>query len=67
MADYTVERWFKKKVALNIKQLIEMGCYRGTRHKRSLPVREDKRTKNKYPYKKKDQENWLARARNNRF
>lgn len=39
MADYTVEGDLRREVALNIKQLIEMGCYRGTRHKRSLPVR----------------------------
>ncbi len=39
MAEYTVEGDLRREVALNIKQLIEMGCYRGMRHKRGLPVR----------------------------
>ena len=37
--DYSVEGDLRREVALNIKQLIEMGCYRGTRHKKGLPVR----------------------------
>lgn len=39
MADYTVEGDLRREVALNIKQLVEMGCYRGTRHRKGLPVR----------------------------
>ena len=39
MAGYVVEGDLRREVALNIKQLIEMGCYRGMRHKRGLPVR----------------------------
>jgi small subunit ribosomal protein S13 len=39
MSDYVVEGDLRREVALNIKQLVEMGCYRGTRHRRSLPVR----------------------------
>ena len=39
MADYTVEGDLRREVALNIKQLVEMGCYRGMRHKKGLPVR----------------------------
>lgn len=39
MSDYVVEGDLRREVALNIKQLVEMGCYRGTRHKRGLPVR----------------------------
>lgn len=39
MAGYTVEGDLRREVALNIKQLVEMGCYRGTRHRRGLPVR----------------------------
>lgn len=37
--DYTVEGDLKKEVSLNIKRLMEIGCYRGIRHKRKLPVR----------------------------
>ncbi len=35
---YTVEGDLKKEVNLDIKRLIEIGSYRGTRHRRSLPV-----------------------------
>jgi small subunit ribosomal protein S13 len=34
-----VEGDLRREVALNIKRLIEIGCYRGIRHRRSLPVR----------------------------
>ena len=37
--DYTVEGDLKKEVSLNIKRLMEIGCFRGIRHKRKLPVR----------------------------
>ena len=36
---YQVESDLKRTVALNIKRLLEIGCYRGTRHKKGLPVR----------------------------
>lgn len=38
-SDYTVEGDLRKEVTMNIKRLQEIGCYRGIRHKRSLPVR----------------------------
>ncbi|MBR6683131.1 MAG: 30S ribosomal protein S13 [Firmicutes bacterium] len=34
-----VEGDLRREIALNIKRLTEIGCYRGTRHRRSLPVR----------------------------
>ena len=34
-----VEGDLRRDVALNIKRLVEIGCYRGTRHKKGLPVR----------------------------
>ena len=34
-----VEGDLKRQVALNIKRLVEVGCYRGIRHRRGLPVR----------------------------
>ncbi len=37
--DYTVEGDLRKEVALNIKRLMEINCYRGRRHKNRLPVR----------------------------
>lgn len=37
--NFKVEGELRKEVTLNIKRLYEIGCYRGTRHKRSLPVR----------------------------
>ena len=37
--DYTVEGDLRRQIALDIKRLIEVGCYRGLRHRRGLPVR----------------------------
>ena len=37
--DYTVEGDLRRQSALDIKRLIEIGCYRGLRHRRGLPVR----------------------------
>lgn len=36
---YKVEGDLRREVALNIKRLMEIGCYRGIRHRKSLPVR----------------------------
>lgn len=36
--EYSVEGELRKEVNLNIKRLIEIGCYRGIRHRRGLPV-----------------------------
>ncbi len=38
-ADYTVEGDLRREVAINIKRLMDQGCYRGLRHRRGLPVR----------------------------
>jgi small subunit ribosomal protein S13 len=37
--DYTVEGDLRREVGLNIKRLKDLGCYRGIRHRKSLPVR----------------------------
>ena len=37
--DYTVEGDLRRQTALDIKRLGEIGCYRGIRHRRGLPVR----------------------------
>ena len=37
--DYTVEGELKKEVQTNIRRLIEIGCYRGMRHRLNLPAR----------------------------
>ena len=39
---YTVEGDLRREIALNIKRLQEIGCYRGIRHRRGLPVRGQK-------------------------
>ena len=36
---YTIEGDLRREVAMNIKRLTEIGCYRGIRHRRGLPVR----------------------------
>ena len=37
--DYDVEGDLRRDVSLNIKRLMEIGCYRGIRHRRGMPVR----------------------------
>ncbi len=37
--DYKVEGDLRREVSMNVKRLVEIGCYRGTRHKTGLPVR----------------------------
>jgi len=41
-ADYMVEGDLRRDVSMNIKRLQEIGCYRGIRHRRGLPVRGQK-------------------------
>ena len=38
-ASQTVEGDLRREIALNIKRLVEIGCYRGIRHRKGLPVR----------------------------
>ena len=39
LENYTVEGDLRREVQLNIKRLVDLGCYRGLRHRRSLPCR----------------------------
>ena len=38
-ADYKVEGDLRRDVSMNIKRLMDLGCYRGLRHRKGLPVR----------------------------
>ena len=38
-ADYLVEGDLRRETSMNIKRLMDLGCYRGLRHRRGLPVR----------------------------
>lgn len=38
-SDYTVEGELRREVGMNVKRLMDLGCYRGLRHRRRLPVR----------------------------
>jgi small subunit ribosomal protein S13 len=38
-ASYKVEGDLRREITMNIKRLMDLGCYRGLRHRRSLPVR----------------------------
>ena len=38
-SSYTVEGDLRREVALNIKRMVEVNCYRGIRHRKNLPVR----------------------------
>ena len=37
--DYLVEGDLRREIAMNIKRLMDLGCYRGLRHRKGLPVR----------------------------
>lgn len=37
--NFTIEGDLRRNIALNIKRLVEVGCYRGIRHRKGLPVR----------------------------
>src|SRR5512134_369874 len=39
VARHTIEGDLRREVSMNIKRLMDLGCYRGVRHKRGLPVR----------------------------
>lgn len=39
VVNYTLEGDLRREVAMSIKRLMDLGCYRGIRHRRSLPVR----------------------------
>ncbi len=39
VAKYTVEGDLRREISMNIKRLMDLGCYRGLRHRRSLPLR----------------------------
>lgn len=38
-SDYLVEGDLRRDIAMNVKRLMDLGCYRGLRHRRGLPVR----------------------------
>jgi small subunit ribosomal protein S13 len=38
-SDYQVEGELRREAAMNVKRLMDLGCYRGLRHRRGLPVR----------------------------
>ena len=39
VAKYTVEGDLRREINMNIKRLLDLGCYRGLRHRKNLPVR----------------------------
>ncbi len=39
VAKFTVEGDLRREISMNIKRLVDLGCYRGIRHRRGLPVR----------------------------
>ena len=61
--NYQVEGDLRREVALNIKRLSEIGCYRGIRHRRGLPVRGQK-TKTNARTRKGPNVPWAPRERN---
>ena len=63
-AGYKVEGDLRSEVQLNIKRLMDIGCYRGIRHRIGLPVR-GQSTKNKRPYTQGSQEDRCQQEESN--
>jgi len=59
--DYRVEGELRSKIAIDIKRLMDIGCYRGRRHRRGLPVRGQKTKTNART--RKGKKNAVARKR----
>ena len=55
--DYHVEGDLRRQTALDIKRLIEIGCYRGLRHRRGLPVRGQRSKTNARTRKRREKKN----------
>ena len=58
---YKVEGDLRREISMNIKRLMDLGCYRGLRHRRGLPVR-GQRTHTNARTRKGPSVVWLARA-----
>ena len=52
-ADYTVEGDLRREVSMNVKRLMDLGCYRGLRHRRNMPVR-GQRSRRQWPQRPPD-------------
>ena len=63
--DYMVEGDLRREVAMNIKRLQEIGCYRGIRHRKGLPVRGQKTKTNARTRKAPNAPLRIRRSRNN--
>jgi small subunit ribosomal protein S13 len=57
VGNYTVEGELRREVGMNIKRLMDMGCYRGIRHRRGLPVRGQRTKTNAKTRKKRKRSN----------
>ena len=55
--EYKVEGDLRKEVSMNIKRLMDIGCYRGLRHSRSLPVH-GQRTQDEFPDPERPEKNF---------
>ena len=60
--DYRVEGNLRSEIAINIKRLMDIGCYRGLRHRRGLPVR-GQRTRTNARTRKGPKKGQVARRR----
>ena len=62
VAKFTVEGDLRREVSISIKRLMDLGCYRGLRHRRGLPVR-GQRTRTNARTRKGPRKGMLSRAR----
>jgi len=64
VGSYTIEGELRSETQLNIKRLMDIGCYRGIRHRSGLPLR-GQRTKKQLPNKKRKKKNSCEQEKSN--
>ncbi len=62
-ADYKVEGALRTEIQMNIKRLMDIGCYRGVRHRRGLPVRGQRTSTNARTRKGKRRTSGIGKKR----
>ena len=62
-ADYKVEGALRTEIQMNIKRLMDIGCYRGVRHRRGLPVRGQRTSTNARTRKGKKRTSGIGKKR----
>ena len=65
--DYRVEGDLRRDIAMNVKRLIDIGSYRGQRHRLGLPLRGRERKRMREPARVRGKQSWAKRKRRNEW